>query len=568
MTRTTKGRNAPRVVTAFRALSAKERRRWLDSKEGFQSLSLGQRRQFASHTFRSFVEPYIANPNWIVVTALEMTRRSIEGLRQFIEDPADDVTWNTPVVELQYPVEWDWSAGAPAVPRFRPEDLKDGSTLLRATIRIFLTRKYQCGSEFLTKGAALKKKGNGVTQHVAPWVQEGIDAMTKVESVEFLQDWGEPFILGAALIEETEATPDHPGGLKPFLPFRGTVDGVSFAGSFMVAFKPLVVDEDLRKAFYPVQTSIHFQPDDVGSLPNPSTWSDEDRAKFWESIIDAVTRLLSRFGAKDLAQIRPVKETVAQRTKVAIDAIRRLVSDSAGQATVPVSALDTLAENMRDIARLVEIHEAVGGTARGRRHRLDVLNRSGIVLLVASWEAFVEDLAGYALGRILATATKPSQFSQEILLAASRGLRVAKDERRVLDLAGDGWRDVVRAYCTALIRALNSPGPNEVEVLFEQVMGLTGLRSRWKLHRSNPLKAGKALDALVQRRHRIAHRAASESAVTKKELEAAITLILGLARASTATVKEHLGGLSGSPRLRRPDSRPIHRPSLKSGSAL
>lgn len=544
MTPTIKGRNAPRVVTAFRALSGKERRRWLDSKEGFQSLSVKQRRQFASHTFRSFVEPYVANRDWIVVTALEMTRRSIEGLRQFIEDPADDVTWSNPAVELQYPVEWDWSAGAPAVPRFRPEDLKDGSTLLRAIVRIFLTTKYQHVSEFLTKGAALKKKGNGATQHVAPWVQDAIDAMTEAERVEFLQDWGEPFILGAALIGESEVTTDRLGRLRPFLPFRGAVDGVSFAGSFMVAFKPLVVDEDLRKAFYPVQASVHFQPDEVGSLPDPSTWSEEDQRQFWEAIIGAFNRLLSRFGAKDLARIRPAKGTIAQRTKTAIDAIRRLVSDSVGQATVPVSALDTLAENMRDIARLVEIHEAVGGTKRGRRYRLDVLNRSGIVLLVASWEAFVEDLAGYALGRILATATKPSQFSQEILLAASRGLRTAKDERRVLELAGDGWREVVRAHCKALIRALNSPGPDEVQELFERVIGLRGLCSHWRLQRSNPARAAKALDALVQRRHRIAHRAASETAVTKKELEAATKLILGLAKASTAAVKEHLDALT------------------------
>lgn len=44
-------------------------------------------------------------------------------------------------------------------------------------------------------------------------------------------------------------------------------------------------------------------------------------------------------------------------------------------------------ESKADVDRLLEIHENLGGTAPGRRRRLEVLNKSAIVLITAIWEA-------------------------------------------------------------------------------------------------------------------------------------------------------------------------------------
>ncbi len=576
-----KGGRIPKFVAAFKALSPTERKRWLESKTGFRSLSSRQRRRFALYVYRSLFEPYITNPKWAVVTMLEITRRSLQGLKQFIEDPVDEISWAQPAVELQFPVDWDWSLGAPRNPHVRDADLRDWPTLLRAILETFLQMKYQRVSEFLTKGAALIKKAGVTTEHIAPWVQEMLDEMTEAERGMFLEDWGMPFILGAVEVGENElelqndrfpadwkAGDPLPEGLdpnesalgekiaktKPFLPFRGEVDGSTFSGSVVVSFNPLVVDEDLQKAYYPVQASIHFHPgaDGDSNALDPSSWAQADREEFWKELLGAVDQLISRLGSRNLIRLRPSRGTSAQRMQTALEGTRRLISDSLAAPTAPISAWDSLSQNLRDVTRLAEIHEKVGGSSRGRRYGLDVLNRSGIVLVVASWEAFVEDLVTLALERILAATGQPSHFPKATLLAASRGLRAAKDERRVLELAGDGWRGVVSEYCSSKIRSLNSPTASEVEALFQDVLGLVGLTSRWKWGKTTSSQAAQQLDALVKRRHAIAHRVSFGRITTKKELESAVSLVLRLAEATTRAVSAFLGEQSRNASRTRP----------------
>ena len=53
--------------------------------------------------------------------------------------------------------------------------------------------------------------------------------------------------------------------------------------------------------------------------------------------------------------------------------------------------------NVGAVGLLLAIPRKVGGHGPGRRRNIEVLNKSAIVLTVACWEAFVEDLAGNAL---------------------------------------------------------------------------------------------------------------------------------------------------------------------------
>ena len=61
-------------------------------------------------------------------------------------------------------------------------------------------------------------------------------------------------------------------------------------------------------------------------------------------------------------------------------------------------------QSAKDIERLLEIHQALGGDAKGRRHRLEVLNKSAVVLITAIWEAYCENLAAEALRNIIKCA--------------------------------------------------------------------------------------------------------------------------------------------------------------------
>lgn len=68
---------------------------------------------------------------------------------------------------------------------------------------------------------------------------------------------------------------------------------------------------------------------------------------------------------------------------------------------MPSKARTSLAENLNDIDKLLELHASEGGAARGRRYDLEVLNKSAIVLISSYWEAYCEDLAEETLEHII-----------------------------------------------------------------------------------------------------------------------------------------------------------------------
>src|SRR4051794_4727474 len=108
--------------------------------------------------------------------------------------------------------------------------------------------------------------------------------------------------------------------------------------------------------------------------------------------------------------------------------------------------LSRLFENFADTNKLMDIHERLTGTERGRRWDVDILNKSAIVLVVACWEAFLEDLAELAFTFMLSHAQTPAAFPNKVLVLAGRELRSASDERRIWELAGGGWQDVLKAH--------------------------------------------------------------------------------------------------------------------------
>ncbi len=163
---------------------------------------------------------------------------------------------------------------------------------------------------------------------------------------------------------------------------------------------------------------------------------------------------------------------------------------------MPPTHVANLNSNTYEVLRLVAIHEEISGTRPGRRHDIVVLNKSGVVLLVACWEAYVEDLATSAFDTMLAAATTHSVFPSKVLTAASREVRSSNDERRVWELAGTGWQVILQAHRDKILKrfagALNTPKPEQIDALFEDLLGITRLSDCWRgigPHRIQPAHA-------------------------------------------------------------------------------
>jgi hypothetical protein len=206
--------------------------------------------------------------------------------------------------------------------------------------------------------------------------------------------------------------------------------------------------------------------------------------------------------------------------------------------------IENLLSNITEVQRLVEIHATLTGSARGRRHNVAILNKSGIVLVVACWEAFVEDLASHAFAWLLEKADSPAAFPRKVLSLSCKELREAQDANRVWELAGTGWRTVLARHRETVLKRstgrLNTPRPKEVDELFSDLLGMASISSCWKWHNVPNDRIKQNLDDLVTLRGEIAHRVESSRPVVKKDVVAATDLVQRLAVTSSNIVRQFL----------------------------
>ena len=187
------------------------------------------------------------------------------------------------------------------------------------------------------------------------------------------------------------------------------------------------------------------------------------------------------------------------------------------------SPIVNLAESMKDTKRLMEIHADVGGSEQGRRYGLDVLNKSGVMFVAAAWEAFVEDIAVQAIDHILEKATDHTKVPLPIRKASAKGLEFDKNDLKVWDLAGDGWKNVVKNYRSEIVRdeiaTFNTPKPHNVNTLLKKLLDIDKVSATWSWQGMSKQSAYEKLKKFIETRGAIAHRGALNVSITKSYVE-------------------------------------------------
>lgn len=205
---------------------------------------------------------------------------------------------------------------------------------------------------------------------------------------------------------------------------------------------------------------------------------------------------------------------------------------------------ELIEDNISEVKRILAIHEELTGKGPGYRANVEVLNRSAIVLLVACWEAFVEDLAGLAFELLFTGAKKPQVFPKKVLVKASNVLRSSADEGEVWKLAGDGWKKVLEKHKNEVIASccgkMNSPRATQVDMLFESLLGIKKISSNWHWPGSSVKDSITNLEELVNLRGAIAHRAKAGTSVYKKTVRRYMNLIYWISMKTSNTVVWHL----------------------------
>lgn len=175
-----------------------------------------------------------------------------------------------------------------------------------------------------------------------------------------------------------------------------------------------------------------------------------------------------------------------------------------------------------EIDRLLEIHEHLGGSSPGRRYRLEVLNKSGIVLLTALWEAYCEDIAAETLRHIVEHAPSADRIPLDLQKAVAKEVRSDQHELSPWTLAGDGWRAVLTARLDDMRvernRRLNTPKSDRIDELFQDALGIPKVSSGWYWPGMSAEQARRKLDRYVELRGAIAHRGSAARSVKKGAL--------------------------------------------------
>ena len=199
-----------------------------------------------------------------------------------------------------------------------------------------------------------------------------------------------------------------------------------------------------------------------------------------------------------------------------------------------------LLENLSEVNQLLAIHAKVAGGGRGRKYDVEVLNKSAVVLVVACWEAFVEDLAEVALRTLVDLSVSHVVFPDSVLE------RIASKHSGVhaWKLAGDGWKEAIRSNLKEVLAkttgALNTPRAAQVDELFLKTIGLDRMSSSWAWNQRTSKNSITALDALITLRGAIAHRVKHSKPVLKRDVTSAIDLISRLAAKSSNRVRSFI----------------------------
>ncbi len=212
------------------------------------------------------------------------------------------------------------------------------------------------------------------------------------------------------------------------------------------------------------------------------------------------------------------------------------------------AALTRLQSRLGDAKRLIEIHEECTGQNRGRRVGSDALNRSAIILAVAAWEGFVEDLLKTAVLQISRHAKGPSALPDNVKEAMIAHMYEAHGwgklntttKETIWALTGRGWRSSYIDFTRARINALHTPNYENVKKLYSSTIGLADFTSDWGAKRWRPDDYRQRLEDLLLLRHRIAHGVIGQETVGKTRAKKAINMIERVSAWTEKTTAAHV----------------------------
>lgn len=213
------------------------------------------------------------------------------------------------------------------------------------------------------------------------------------------------------------------------------------------------------------------------------------------------------------------------------------------------SALSALSIRLEDAEQLLSIHEDQTGTSRGRRWGVNALNRSSVMLAVAAWEGFIEDLLRESSNLISVNTQNAMQVPdvvkyqviQKLYDSGKMETNTVNARNRIWEFSDNGWRQVYRGFCEGKISSLNTPNVKNVNSIFNGLIGINEISKAWRHNARLTAEVYETkLDELLDLRHKVAHGALGNQQVQKHEARDGISLLRRLGERTDGAVDDYL----------------------------
>ncbi|WP_198005554.1 HEPN domain-containing protein [Thioalkalivibrio thiocyanodenitrificans] len=201
--------------------------------------------------------------------------------------------------------------------------------------------------------------------------------------------------------------------------------------------------------------------------------------------------------------------------------------------------------------QLMLVHQTLTGRAPGRRHKVEVLNKSAILFLCASFEAFIEDLAGGAFDYIVDNSPAPAALPIPIKKSIAEALKCHKNDLKVWDLAGDGWKSVAASHKRRVvdrhIGRFNTPKYGNISDLLRDLIGFGKAEKCFTWTRMKSTESKERLRKFVELRGALAHGEKPAPKVQKADVTRYLLFLAPLSVRLSNEVRAYVETCVGSP---------------------
>lgn len=179
---------------------------------------------------------------------------------------------------------------------------------------------------------------------------------------------------------------------------------------------------------------------------------------------------------------------------------------------MPSTAYQAFHYNIVDVDRLIEAHSLLSDGRQGKKS-LGHITRSGVVMLCATWELYIESLLRECLDYMLDRIELASELPLPTRKFLSLQVKESKHQLKAMDLADSGWRQLLVDYADQHVEALNSPNPQNVDTLYKRYLGIENFSDSWSGNNQADLAA------FIRKRGAIAHTGRNADYIKIRELE-------------------------------------------------